>query len=163
MLVGDWPAVARIYAEGIATGCATFETEVPSWSAWDAGHFALPRLLMTQAEEVQGWGALSPVSTRACYRGVAEVSIYLAAAARRKGMGGRLLQALVDSAEHNDIWTLQASIFSENSASLRLHARCGFRIVGRREKIARLAGRWRHTLLLERRSPLEHFDEQDGD
>lgn len=149
---GDWPEVARIYGEGIATGIATFEAEVPSWATWDAGHLGHCRWVADEAAGLLGWAALSPVSRRACYAGVAEVSIYVSAGARGHGIGRRLLHALVESAEAGGIWTLQAGIFAENFASLRLHESCGFGLVGRRERIARLAGRWRDTMLFERRS-----------
>ncbi|MDO7854751.1 GNAT family N-acetyltransferase [Hymenobacter convexus] len=148
-----WPAVRAIYTEGLATGHATFATEAPTWEAWDAGHLATCRLVATaEAGTVLGWVALSPVSGRCVYAGVAEVSIYIAAAARGQGVGRALLQALVASSEQSGLWTLQAGIFPENAASLRLHAAAGFRQVGRRERIGQLHGQWRDTLLLERRS-----------
>jgi phosphinothricin acetyltransferase len=149
----DWPFVARIYAEGIATGCATFETEVPDWATWDAAHHPAPRLLSEQGNRILGWAALGPVSRRACYAGVAEVSIYLASEARGRGLGRPLLEALLAAADRAGLWTVQAGIFAENVASLRLHQRCGFRVVGRRERIAQLGGRWHDTVLLERRRP----------
>lgn len=148
----DWTAVGTIYAEGIATRQATFETEPPSWEAWDAGHHAFARLVADDPGGVVGWAALSPVSTRACYAGVAEVSIYVAKKARGRGVGRMLLEALVRESEANDIWTLQGSTFPENPASLRLQERCGFRVVGRRERVAKLDGVWRDTVLTERRS-----------
>lgn len=148
-----WPEVLAIYQAGIAGGDATFETVAPDWEQWDAGHLEAARLVALRGERVAGWAALSPVSARAAYRGVAEVSIYLAPAARGAGIGTRLLAALTVAAEAAGIWTLQATVFPENEATLRLHARAGFRVVGRRERIGRLDGRWRDTLLLERRSP----------
>jgi len=153
MTPADWPEVARIYGEGISTGVATFEAEVPSWTTWDAGHFGHSRWVAVGTGGLLGWAALSPVSRRSCYAGVAEISVYVSAEARGQGVGRRMLQALVESAESAGIWTLQAGIFAENVASLRLHESCGFRFVGRRERIARLAGRWRDTMLFERRSP----------
>ena len=147
----DWPAVAAIYAEGIATGNATFETEVPSWETWDGKHLASPRFVARE-EGVLGYAALSRVSPRHCYRGVCEVSVYVAGAARGRGIGLDLLRELVRASETAGIWTLQASIFPENQASLAIHERCGFRVVGRRERIARLNDMWRDTLLLERRA-----------
>lgn len=147
----DWPSVREIYLEGIATGLATFETGAPEWPAWDAGHLPFARLGARSAGRLTGWAALSPVSARAVYRGVAEVSVYVAAAARGQGVGRALLERLVAESEAHGIWTLQASIFPENAASLALHAACGFRVVGRRERIARLHGAWRDTLLLEKR------------
>lgn len=156
----DWPTVRAIYLEGIATGQATFQTEAPAWEAWDAGHVRQCRIVATEAGASVGWAALSPVSSRACYAGVAEVSIYVAAAARGRGVGRRLLDALVAESERAGFWTLQAGIFPENAASLALHARCGFRIVGRRERIGQLHGRWRDVLLLERRSAVVGAERQ---
>ena len=148
----DWALVRAVYVEGLATGQATFETEAPEWAVWDASHLSAPRLVAEVGAELAGWAALSPVSRRKVYAGVAEVSVYVGAAHRGRGVGRALLAALVAAAEACGIWTLQASIFAENEASLRLHAACGFRTVGRRERIAQLDGVWRDTLLLERRS-----------
>jgi L-amino acid N-acyltransferase YncA len=149
----DWPAAAAIYAEGIATGQATFETDVPTWASWDAGHLADHRLVSTDAAgTVLGWAALAPVSSRCVYAGVAENSVYVAAAARGRGVGRALLRRLVESAEQAGIWTVQTGIFPENTASLALHASVGFRVVGRRERLGRHHGRWRDVLFLERRS-----------
>lgn len=153
LIPGDWPAVRAIYAEGIATRMATFQTEVPDWEAWDRGHHPFARLVAEEAGTVLGWAGLSPVSARPCYRGVAEVSIYLAAAARGQGIGKQLLQALINASADNGIWTLQSSTFVENLPSLSLQQACGFRIVGRRERIAQLDGAWRDVFLLERRDP----------
>lgn len=148
-----WPAVRAIYAEGIATGTATFTTEPPTWEAWDSGHLPTCRLVATDEDgPVLGWVALSPVSGRCVYAGVAEVSVYVAAAARGRGVGLALMQALVAESEKHGLWTLQAGIFPENAASLRLHEAVGFRVVGRRERIGQLRGAWHDTLLLERRS-----------
>ncbi len=147
----DWPAVCAIYLEGIAGGNATFETEAPPWEVWDAKHLESPRLVFTDPTVV-GWAALTRVSPRACYAGVCEVSVYVATAARGRGIGGQLLRELVARSEAAGIWTLQASIFPENEASVQMHLRNGFRIIGRRERIAQLRGVWRDTLLLERRS-----------
>jgi L-amino acid N-acyltransferase YncA len=149
----DWPAVAAIYAEGIATGDATFETEVPSWEAWNATHLRGHRVVAETASEVVGWAALSPVSERYCYAGVAESSVYVAETARGLGVGRALLLQLIAASERAGIWTLQAGIFPENRPSLALHHRCGFRIVGVRERLGQLNGVWRDVLLLERRSP----------
>ncbi len=154
MSVSHWPAVRRIYEEGIATGNATFEREPPAWDDWDASHLPAPRLVAIDGDAVVGWAALSPVSRRAVYAGVAEVSIYVAASARGAGIGGRLLQALVEVSETRGIWTLQAGIFPENQDSVAMHRRAGFRVVGRRERIGQLDGRWRDVLLLERRSSI---------
>ncbi|WP_374689011.1 N-acetyltransferase family protein, partial [Promineifilum sp.] len=147
----DWPAVRAIYEEGIATGQATFETVAPDWPVWDAAHRPDCRLAARQEGRVVGWAALSPVSARAVYRGVAEVSVYVAAAARGRGVGRALLAALVEASEAAGVWTLQASIFPENEASVALHVACGFRVIGRRERPAQLHGVWRDTLLVERR------------
>jgi L-amino acid N-acyltransferase YncA len=147
----DWAAVADVYWDGMRDGLATFETEVPSWEAWDAGHFAEHRLVAELLGEVVGWAALSPASSRRCYAGVAENSVYVARDARGDGVGRVLLGALVRGADAAGIWTIQTSIFPENGASLALHERCGFRIVGTRERIAKRDGIWRDTVFLERR------------
>jgi L-amino acid N-acyltransferase YncA len=148
----DWPAVRETYLEGISTGDATFETSAPDWETWNARHLPCCRLLARAGEEVLGWAALGPVSARAVYVGVAEVSVYVAARARGRGVGFRLLSALVAASEQNGIWTLQASIFPENLASIALHQRAGFRVVGTRRRIGSMGGRWRDTVLMERRS-----------
>ncbi len=152
MLSSDWPVVREIYLEGIATGQATFETEAPSWEAWDASHSPFARLVTRNCETVVGWAALSPVSSRKAYAGVAEVSVYVAESQRGCGLGRQLLEALIGESETNGIWSLQAVMFPENAASVALHQRCGFREVGRRERIGKLGGVWRDTILLERRS-----------
>ena len=149
---GDWPEVARIFREGIATGNATFETAVPSWAAWDTAHVADHRLVAERNGLVVGWIALVPVSPRECYAGVAEVSAYVGEEARGKGVGAELLAALVESSERAGIWTLETGVFPENETSLRLLQRFGFRIVGTRERIGRLHGIWRDVVFLERRS-----------
>ena len=148
----DWPCVKAIYLEGIAIGNATFETEAPSWEAWDTAHLQFARLVARQGETIIGWAALSPMSQRCVYGGVAEVSVYVSMSKRGSGVGRKLLEALISESEKNGIWTLQAGIFSENAASLRLHRASGFREVGRRERIGKLHGVWRDTILLERRS-----------
>ena len=149
----DWPAVRAIYEAGIATGNATFETAVPDWPDWDAAHLPEHRLVARQDGRVLGWTALAPVSDRCAYAGVAEDSIYVAPEAQGSGVGRALLEAVVASAERGGIWTVQTGIFPENQASVRLHQACGFRVVGVRERLGRLHGRWRDVLLLERRSP----------
>lgn len=151
MTFADWPAVRDIFRQGMATGIASFETEVPEWEQWNASHLAEPRLVVRRDNAVVAWAALSPVSARWCYRGVAEVSIYVGAAARGAGVGRALLEALAAASERAGLWTLQATVFADNAASLALHARCGFRVVGRRERIAERDGVWRDTVLLERR------------
>jgi phosphinothricin acetyltransferase len=148
---GDWPAVETIYEEGIATGDATFETEPPTWEAFGAGHLDEHRLVAEDEGEIVGWAALSATSERACYAGVAESSVYVATRAQGRGVGRALMEALVDGARSDGIWTIQTSVFPENEASLALHERLGFRLVGRRERIAQLDGVWRDTLLLELR------------
>ena len=148
----DWAAVEAIYREGIATGNATFETETPSWEEWEARHLRVGRLVVRDGDGVCGWAAFSPVSTRRVYAGVAEVSVYVAEKARGRGVGKALLEELVEQSEQNGIWTLQAGIFPENVAGIELHTACGFRVVGKRERIGMLQGVWRDTILMERRS-----------
>lgn len=148
----DWPAVREIYLQGIATGNATFEKSAPAWKEWDERHLKSCRLVGRIDDRILGWAALSPVSSRCVYGGVAEVSIYVAEDARGHGVGRRLLAALVDASEQNGIWTLQAGIFPENQASIRLHQQVGFRIVGRRERLGCMNGVWRDIVLMERRS-----------
>jgi phosphinothricin acetyltransferase len=150
----DWPDVARIFEEGIRTGNATFETTPPTWEAWDAGHLADHRLVVTLDGDVVGWAALSAVSDRACYSGVAEHSIYVAERVRGLGFGRQLLAALVAAADAGGVWTLQSGVFPENEASLALHLSLGFRVVGVRERLGRLEGLWRDVVLLERRSEM---------
>lgn len=154
MTPSDWEAVRAIYLEGIASGQATFEVEAPSWEQWDAGHHPFARLVVRDTDGVAGWAALSPVSRRPCYSGVAELSVYIAAEQRGRGLGKQLLLALIVEAEKHGIWTLQGSTFPENLASLALQQTCGFRQVGRRQRIAQHNGVWRDTILTERRSEL---------
>jgi phosphinothricin acetyltransferase len=148
----DWPAVAEIYWDGMRDGLATFETEVPAWEVWDGVHLHHHRLVAEILGEIVGFAALAPVSNRRCYAGVAEDTVYVARDARGLGIGRTLLEALIDGAEEAGIWTIQASVFPENKTSVALHERCGFRVVGTRERIAKRDGIWRDTLLLERRS-----------
>jgi phosphinothricin acetyltransferase len=150
--VEDWPKVEAIYRQGIESGNATFETQTPSWQQWDEAHLQVCRLVAVDEQHLLGWSALSRVSNRAVYRGVAEVSVYVTQSAWGQGIGKQLLSSLVDCSEQAGVWTLQASLFPENEASLRLHLGCGFRLVGRRERIGQHLGIWRDTLLLERRS-----------
>jgi phosphinothricin acetyltransferase len=161
MTSADWPAVRAIYLDGIASGQATFETEAPAWEQWDVSHHRFGRLVARVTpptppseggEEILGWAAVSPVSGRKCYAGVAEASVYVAEAARGQGVGRELLLALIAESERHGIWTLQGVTFAENEASLRLQRACGFREVGRRERIGQLHGVWRDTILMERRS-----------
>ena len=154
MTAGDWEGVREIYLEGIATGHATFETEAPSWGDWDAAHLTFGRLVARGDTSVIGWAALSPVSRRKAYAGVAEVSVYVAAHSRERGVGSALLERLIEESERNGIWTLQAAVFPENAATIALHKRCGFREIGRRERVSKLNGNWRDTILFERRSEM---------
>lgn len=148
----DWDPVRQIFLDGLATGLASFETDAPTWPQWDENHLPHSRLVARKAGRVVAWAALAPVSRRRCYAGVAEVSLYVAAAERGRGVGKALLRALIDSAERHGVWTLQGNTFAENAASIRLQLACGFRIVGRRERIAQHHGVWRDTILTERRS-----------
>ncbi|MFY9608138.1 MAG: N-acetyltransferase family protein [Blastocatellia bacterium] len=152
LLPKDWEQVRSIYLEGIATGNATFETDAPGWETWNGNHLSFGRLAARDGDSVIGWAALSAVSSRRAYAGVAEVSVYVAASARGRGIGRLLLVSLIKEAEENGLWTLQAGIFPQNTASIDLHKTCGFREVGRRERIGKLNGVWRDVVLLERRS-----------
>jgi L-amino acid N-acyltransferase YncA len=147
----DWSAVKAIFEEGVATRRATFETEAPSWEGWDGAHLPL-RLVAEEDGDVLGWAALVPYSSRGCYRGVAESSVYVAERARGRGVGRALMERLVHDSEEAGYWTLQAGVFPENEESLALHRRVGFRVVGVRERIGRLDGEWKDVVLLERRS-----------
>lgn len=158
MNAGDWEQVRSIYLEGIATGHTTFEKDAPSWEKWDAAHLQIARVVARHGDRVLGWAALSPVSNREVYRGVAELTISVREESRGHGVGHALLDALIATSERNEIWTLQASIFPENTASVKLHLGCGFRKVGRRERIGKLNGAWRDTLLFERRSKIVGLD-----
>ena len=152
MVAEDWDAVRAIYCEGIGTGNATFETAVPHWAKWDREHLPSCRLVARSGEQILGWAALSGVSGRCVYAGVAEVSVYVAVSAWGRGIGTRLLQALVTESERAGIWTLQAGIFPENETSIALHTACGFRVVGCRERLGKMDGAWRDVILMERRS-----------
>jgi L-amino acid N-acyltransferase YncA len=149
-----WEKVKKIYESGMATGIATFETNAPTWEKWNDGHLTFARLVAMVNNEVAGWTALSPVSNRCVYGGVAEVSIYVAPNYKGKGIGKLLLQNLITESESNNIWTLQAGIFTENIASVRLHESVGFRVIGHREKIGKLNDTWKDNYLLERRSKI---------
>jgi phosphinothricin acetyltransferase len=154
MTRADWERVGAIYEQGIATGLATFETTAPEWEEWDGDHLTACRLVaeIGGPSDVVGWAALSPVSDRCVYGGVAEVSVYVDSASHGLGVGSALLERLIEDSEAEGFWTLQAGVFSENEASVRLHERLGFRVVGVREKLGKLGGEWRDVLLLERRS-----------
>jgi len=147
----DWPACALIYEEGLDIG--TFEESVPSWAQWDNTHLPEPRLVAREGDEILGWAALGPVSRRPCYAGVTENSLYVARSARGRGVGRALLEELVRRADEAGVWTIQAGILGGNDASVALHERCGFRVVGTRERIAQKRGVWRDVVLMERRSP----------
>ncbi len=154
MKPGDWEQVRTIYLEGIATGDATFEADAPAWEQWDAGHLTQGRFVACTEKNVIGWAALSPVSSRCVYEGVAEVSVYVSQSSRGQGVGAALLSALIKDSEEQGFWTLQASLFPENTASLALHLRHGFREIGKRERIGKMNGIWRDTISLERRSSI---------
>jgi phosphinothricin acetyltransferase len=147
-----YPSVKKIYEEGILTGNATFQTEAPAWEEWNNSHLQHSRLVAIENDEVLGWAALTAVSGRCVYAGVAEVSVYVSANARGKGIGKLLLEKLIEESEKHNLWTLQAGVFPENSASLKIHEALAFRRIGLREKIGKMKGVWRDTVLLERRS-----------
>src|SRR6476469_1742319 len=155
MRAQHWPAVELIYAQGLATGNASFETESPSWEEFQAGHLPGHLLVALEADAVLGWAVLSPVSDRCAYQGVAEGSIYVDERARGRGVGRALLTQLTLRAESAGIWTVHAAIFPENTASIGLHHACGFRTVGLRERLGQREGIWRDVLLLERRGSIE--------
>jgi phosphinothricin acetyltransferase len=152
IIPSDYNDVKKIYLAGIATGNATFQTDAPSWEDWDKSHLSSCRIAAFDNDEMLGWAALTPVSNRCVYAGVAEVSIYIAEQCRGKGTGNILLERLIAESEKEGLWTLQAGIFPENSASIKLHEKFGFRKIGYREKVGKMNGIWRDTILLERRS-----------
>lgn len=153
MLPSDWKSVSEIYKQGIDTNLATFQSELPTYEEWDKAHLPYCRLVATENETIVGWAALTPVSSRCVYAGVAEVSIYVSTKHSGKGIGFILLNALITQSEENGIWTLQSGIMQENKASIRLHEKCGFRMVGYRERIGKdVKGRWRNNVLMEKRS-----------
>jgi L-amino acid N-acyltransferase YncA len=152
LLPAHWPAVKAIYEAGLATGNANFQTSAPNWEEWDAAHLKHSRLVALDGDTVTGWAALTPVSGRCVYAGVAEVSVYIDPAYQGQGLGKTLLQALISESEAGGIWTLQAGIFPENTASIRLHESAGFRQIGIRQRIGKMGDRWRDTVLLEKRS-----------
>lgn len=148
----DWKQVSRIYQEGLDTGNATFETNIPDWKTWNLGHIKKCRIIAEIDTKIIGWAALSPVSSRCVYGGVAEVSVYVSSKFSGQKIGTQLLERLISESETNGIWTLQAGIFSENKSSIIIHERLGFRTVGYRERIGQMKGIWRDTILLEKRS-----------
>ncbi|RYE04861.1 MAG: N-acetyltransferase family protein [Rickettsiaceae bacterium] len=154
----DWPEVKQIYLEGIATGQATFQTEAPSWEDWDKSHLPLRYVALFGGNEIAGWAALSPVSSRCVYAGVAEVSVYIGEHFREQRLGFALLEHMIAESEKANIWTLQSGIFPENVASVKLHEKLGFRVIGHREKVAKQNGVWRDVYLLERRSNIVGID-----
>jgi phosphinothricin acetyltransferase len=158
LTVDDWEPVRAIYLEGIEAGQATFETTAPAWDQFDSSHLPECRLVARAQNQIIGWAVLSPVSRRKAYGGVAEVSVYVAESHRGCGVGKALLETIIIMSERCGIWTLQGATFPENTASLRLQERCGFRIVGRRERIARQRGVWRDTIITERRSRIVGTD-----
>lgn len=158
LLKVDWPSVAKIYNEGIATGLATFEKEVPDWDVWNANHLQSCRIVAESGNTIAGWAALTPVSDRCVYAGIAEVSVYVAQKHRRKGIGLKLLNELISLSEAEGLWSLQSGIFPENKPSIELHKKAGFRIIGFREKIGKLDGVWKDNCMLERRSKVVGTD-----
>lgn len=158
MRESDWPEVSRIYQEGIDTNLATFQTDCPSWAEWDSSRLKNCRLVVADGQSILGWAALTAVSTRPAYAGVAEVSIYIGRSYQGHGVGKALLSELIHSSEKNGFWTLQSGILQGNQASIRLHESCGFRMVGYREKIGRdRFGNWKNTVLMEKRSAKDCF------
>jgi phosphinothricin acetyltransferase len=158
MQQSDSSRILEIYKSGLETRNATFETQVPSWQDWDAKHLTHSRFVFEERERVLGWAALSPVSAREAYKGIAEVSIYVVSNYTGKGIGSKLMERLISSSEENGIWTLFSSVFPENKATLKLHEKFDFRIIGTREKVAKHFGRWRDTIILERRSKIVGID-----
>jgi len=152
MEASDWGAVSEIYKEGIATGFATFETDIPSYESWDSAHMNSCRIVATENDNVLGWAALSPVSSRCVYGGVAEVSVYVGSDSRGKGVGRLLMENLIEESESEGLWTIQSGIFPENKGSIELHKKVGFRYIGKRERVGKLDGKWKDNLLFERRS-----------
>jgi phosphinothricin acetyltransferase len=155
----NYAEVARIYLEGIRTGMATFETQVPDWQAWNKAHHEFGRIALVDQNRMLAWGALTPVSQRYAYRGVAEISVYVAESDRGRGLGKAVLQELIRIAEQNNLWTLQAAIMKQNEVSIEMHKKCGFRVIGYREKVAQLNGIWTDSVLMERRSKLIGIDQ----
>jgi len=158
MHASDWPRVSEIYAEGISTGFATFEKEIPTYESWDSAHISACRLVAINENKIMGWAALSPVSSRCVYGGVGEVSVYVGQNSRGMGVGKLLMGALITESEKEGLWTLQSGIFPENKGSIKLHEELGFRYIGKRERVGRLNGLWKDNLLYERRSEIVGVD-----
>lgn len=158
MLAKDWDSVAKIYQEGIDTGIATFETKVPTFENWDKAHMSNCRFVAEQKNEILGWVALSPVSNRCVYGGVAEISVYVSRNSRGKGLGKVLLEHIVSASEQEGIWTLQSGVFPTNHGSIKLHETTGFRMIGKRERVGKLHGQWVDNVLFERRSSVVGVD-----
>ncbi|WP_238881833.1 GNAT family N-acetyltransferase [Clostridium sp. YIM B02551] len=159
MVKQDWEGVARIYQQGMDTNISTFQTECPSYEEWDKGHVKSCRLVALEGEKVIGWAALSAVSSRCVYAGVGELSIYIDNNYKGKGVGSKLLSCLITESEDHEYWTIQSGIMEENEASINLHKKCGFREIGYREKVGKdRNGKWRNTIMMERRSPLEKYN-----
>jgi len=158
MTANDWKSVAEIYKQGIETGNATFQQEIPTWNDWDNGHIKSCRIVACMENEIVGWAALSSVSARKVYAGIAEVSIYVANKYRGHGIGYKLLEKTITESESENFWTLQVGIFPENQASLHIHKKLNFREIGYRERIGKMNGTWRNTVLLERRSKIVGLD-----
>lgn len=154
----DWEAIAVIYRLGIETGIATFETKIPSWENWDQAHFKTCRFAAWLENKLVGWAALSPVSDRCVYGGVAEVSVYVDTNQKGKGIGTKLLESLIEASENEGIWTLQSGIFRENEGSIQLHKKVGFREIGYREKVGKRNGIWHDNVILEKRSKIVGID-----
>jgi L-amino acid N-acyltransferase YncA len=158
MTEDDWSSVARIYKEGIESGHATFESDIPTWRQWNASHMKCCRIVATADNEIAGWAALSTVSGRCVYAGVAEVSVYVSPSYKSQKIGTLLLESLIKESEMYGLWTLQSSVFPENQASLRIHEKTGFRVIGFREKIGKMDDIWRDSVLLERRSKISGIE-----
>lgn len=158
MEVGDWSSVSQIYGEGLETGFATFEKETPAFDSWDSAHMKTCRLVAVKENEILGWAALSPVSSRCVYGGIGEVSVYVGENNRGLGVGKRLMETLIEESEKEGLWTLQSGIFPENMGSIKLHEEVGFRFIGKREKVGKLDGVWKDNLLYERRSKIAGVD-----
>jgi L-amino acid N-acyltransferase YncA len=158
MLATDWESVANIYKQGIDTGMATFETKVPTFEMWDKAHLSYCRFVAESTTEIIGWVALSPVSNRCVYGGIAEISVYISENSRGKGLGKLLIEHVISASEQEGIWTLQSGIFPTNYGSIKIHEAAGFRMIGKRERVGKLHGQWVDNVLFERRSSIVGID-----